>query len=200
MAEEQSTQSPLAEWVVETMPEGTAVALSQRLKWFVLPQKIISKPQQRPAQRTLRTELEAAGSTVGTNGGVAGSNFVGMTIEPPHVHSAPGTVTESFSMVRKYEGHVIRHNSETFWAEFRETPSDFPPIEVEFDLDVLPPSDRSLAVEGVPLVWTVGFDIQDGTHRQQSIVYVRRIPWPSSADVQTSTKLVKDRMRAITWQ
>src|SRR5262249_30800237 len=129
-----------------------------------------------------------------------GSSLVETTVEAPRVHSTRAAITERFSMVRKYEGRIIRCEADTFWAEFRENPDDFPPIEAEFDIDALPVSDRALAIEGAPVVWTVGFDIQDGTHRQQSIVYLRRIPWPSSAEVQTSLQVVKGRMRAINWE
>ena len=122
------------------------------------------------------------------------------TVEAPRVHLARAAITERFSMVRKYEGRIIRRDADTFWAELRENPDDFPPIEAEFDIDALPASDRALAIEGAPVVWTVGFDIQDGTHRQQSILYLRRIPWPSSAEVQTSLQVVKGRMRAINWE
>jgi hypothetical protein len=199
MAEEQqSTQAPLAEWAVGGAQASTM--FSQRRKLFLLPQRIVQKSQL-SAQRGARIDPQTASiRTNDENGNGRGSNFMETTVEGPSVHSAPGVITERFSMVRKYEGRIIRRDADTFWAEFRENPNDFPPIEAEFDTDALPASDRPLAVEGVPVVWTVGFDIQDGTHRQQSIVYLRRIPWPSSAEVQTSVKVVKDRMRAITWE
>jgi hypothetical protein len=205
MAEEQqSTQTPLAEWLVEDPQARTVLAFTQRRKWFLLPQRIVEKSRL-SAQRGARIDPQTAAAvrSKDENGNRSGSSFTEATIttiEAPRVHSAPGVITERFSMVRKYDGRIIRRDGDTFWAEFRENPGDFPPIEAEFDTDALPASDRPLAVEGVPVVWTVGFDIQDGTHRQQSIVYLRRIPWPSSAEVQTSAKVVKDRVRAITWE
>jgi hypothetical protein len=103
-------------------------------------------------------------------------------------------------MARKYEGHITQRGGDTFWAELRENPGDFPPIQAEFDVMDLPESDRPLAVEGMPLVWTLGVQIERGTHKQQSILYIRRIPFPSSAEIRKSEIEVEDRMRAILWE
>ncbi|HEY4271989.1 MAG TPA: hypothetical protein VGM65_08280 [Candidatus Udaeobacter sp.] len=184
MAEEQqSTQTPLAEWAVGAAQTSAALALSQRERLFLLPQRITER-YQLSAQKGARIDPQTAATTTPTdkNGNRRGSNLMGTTVEAPRVHSARSGIAERFSMVRKYEGRIIRRDADTFWAEFRENPDDSP-IEAEFEIDALPASDRPLAVAGVPVVWTVGFDIQDGTHRQQSIVYLRRIPWPSSAEV-----------------
>ena len=197
MAEEQQfTQTPLAEWAAGGAQ--VTLAFSQRRKWFLLPLRIVEKSQF-SAQRSAKIDPQTAARTSDENGHGRGSNFREPTVEGPRVHPAPGFITERFSMVRKYEGRIIRRDADAFWAEFSENP-DEPPIEAEFGIETLPASDQPLAVEGVPVVWTLGFNIQDGTHRQQSIVYVRRIPWPSSAEIETSAKTLKDRMRAIAWE
>jgi len=182
MAEEHpSTQTPFAEWAEAFGKPNATLVFSQSRKWILLPQRI---------------SQEARSSTAQTSNG----RILREAAEAPRVHVASKRIAERFSMVRKLEGRIIKRTAEAFWAELRENPSDFPPIQAEFDIDALPESDRALATDGTPIVWTVGVEIEHGTHRQQSIVYIRRISPPSLAEVEISREQVEDRMRGIAWE
>jgi hypothetical protein len=190
----QSTTEPVAKWIKQALDErrGTLAFFQRRSCWLV-PQKTVTDANiqgHRPgdvATWRLRGEWRISAAPI-------------PRVEPPRVHieSTPGL--ERFGMVRKYEGRITRRVGETFWAEVRENPGDFPPIQAEFDVMDLPESDRPLAVEGMPLVWTLGVQIEHGTHKQQSIVYVRRIPFPSPTEIEESEVEVEHRMRAIPWE
>ena len=121
-------------------------------------------------------------------------------VAPPKVHGPLPPPSEKFRMIRKYDGIISSRSETSFWAAMRESESDKDIIEVEFDIDDLPVSDRPLVQQGVPVVWTLGVEIANGTYKNQSIVYVRRIASPPATALENSEKLVTSRMAQIGWK
>ena len=115
-------------------------------------------------------------------------------------HREQESVRASFSCLRKYDGTIFRRDGDTFWAHLRENSNDRSRLEAEFDVRDLPESDRPIALEGTPIVWTIGYAKESGTVRQQSILYVRRINAPSTEEVQRAVEQVGERMREIRWE
>src|SRR5258708_9197935 len=61
-----------------------------------------------------------------------------------------------YQLLRKLEGVVIGVEDGCFIAHLVENQTDFPPIEATFELTEIPQEERSFAVEGASLVWTIG--------------------------------------------
>ncbi len=107
---------------------------------------------------------------------------------------------ESFSGIRKYDGIILERGQETFWARLYENPTDYPSVDAEFDLADLPQSDREIAIQGARIVWTIGFEMQRGTLKKQSILYIRRLPPISVKEAEDSKRAVDDLMDEIAWE
>jgi hypothetical protein len=121
-------------------------------------------------------------------------------VKGPQIHPSRETSSESFGLLRKYDGVILKREGDTFWARLTENPNDFPPIEAEFDITELSESDRPAAIEGAPIVWTIGYAVDRGTRRRQSILYVRRLLPVSSKELRRSKEEVEDLMRGIAWE
>jgi hypothetical protein len=102
-----------------------------------------------------------------------------------------------YKLLRKLEGTVIRSESDHFVAHLTENSGDFPFIEVEIDFSELPEEERSLAVEGASLVWTVGYRYQGQTMKRESEIYFRRLPPWTSSEAKKAFASAQDLLDAI---
>jgi hypothetical protein len=121
-------------------------------------------------------------------------------VRPPEVRSAEPLEAQEFKTTRKYDGVIFKRDENSFWARLRQTPDQFPTLEVEFDLNDLTASDKPLAVEGTPIVWTLGSGRDNGTWKKASIVYVRRLLPASKEELDKSHADVREMMSGIKWK
>ena len=73
-------------------------------------------------------------------------------------------------------------------------------VEAEFDLEELSETDRELAVEGAPLVWTIGYSYEGSTRKRESLIYLRRLPVWSNKELEQGRSAAEDLTRAIRWE
>jgi hypothetical protein len=95
---------------------------------------------------------------------------------------------------------ILRRNGIRFWARLWENPNDPEKLEAEFDMSELYGSEEKIAQEGTPIVWTIGYAIERGTRKRQSILYVRRVPPVSEEEALTSDRVVNEKMSRIRWK
>ena len=121
-------------------------------------------------------------------------------VRPPEIRSTEPPRAEEFRKTRKYDGVIFKRDENSFWARMRQTPEQFPTLEVEFDLNDLSTSDKPLAVEGTPIIWTLGSGRNNGTWKKESIVYVRRLLPASKEELDKSHADVQEMMSGIKWE
>lgn len=107
---------------------------------------------------------------------------------------------QRYILLKKYEGFVTARGEDSFWARLFESNSDYPVIEAEFDLEELSEIDRELAVEGAPMVWTIGYAYDGSTRKRESLIYMRRLPPWSVKELEQGRKAAEDLTRAIRWE
>jgi hypothetical protein len=130
-----------------------------------------------------------------------GSGFTTMLeVKAPRAHLQKQESTTSFTLLSKFDGVILRRNGNRFWARLWENPNDREQFEAEFDVSELYGSEEKIAQEGTPIVWTIGYAIERGTRKRQSILYVRRVPPVSDEEVLTSGRAVKEKMDRIRWK
>ena len=101
--------------------------------------------------------------------------------------------------VKKYEGFVTSRGDQSFTARLFENSSDYPVLEAEFDLEELSETDRQLAVEGAPLVWTIGYGYNGSTRKRESMIYLRRLPPWSEKEIAQGKEAATELTRGIQW-
>lgn len=107
---------------------------------------------------------------------------------------------QRYILLKKYEGFVTARGEDSFSARLFENNSDYPVVEAEFDLEELSETDRELAVEGAPLVWTIGYAYEGSTRRRESLIYLRRLPAWSSKELEKGRSAAEDLTRDIRWE
>jgi hypothetical protein len=107
---------------------------------------------------------------------------------------------QRYILLKKYEGFVTARSEDSFSARLFENNSDYPVVEAEFDLEELSETDRELAVEGAPLVWTIGYSYEGSTRKRESLIYLRRLPVWTSKDLEKGRSAAADLTRAIQWE
>ncbi len=107
---------------------------------------------------------------------------------------------QRYILLKKYEGFVTARGEDSFSARLFENNSDYPVVEAEFDLEELSETDRELAIEGAPLVWTIGYAYEGSTRKRQSLIYLRRLPAWSDKELEKGRAAADDLTRAIQWE
>ena len=107
---------------------------------------------------------------------------------------------QRYILLKKYEGFVTGRGADGFSARLFENNSDYPVVEAEFDLEELSETDRELAVEGAPLVWTIGYAYEGSTRKRESLIYLRRLPSWSGKELEKGRSAADDLTRAIQWE
>ena len=107
---------------------------------------------------------------------------------------------DRYILLKKYEGFVTERTHEGFSARLFENASDYPVLEAEFDLEELSETDRELAVQGAPLVWTIGYCYDGSTRKRESAIYLRRLPPWTETEMEQAKKATEDLTRGIQWQ
>jgi hypothetical protein len=107
---------------------------------------------------------------------------------------------QRYILLKKYEGFVTTRGEDSFSARLFESNSDYPVVEAEFELEELSETDRELAVEGAPLVWTIGYAYEGSTRKRESLIYLRRIPAWSDKELEKGRAAADDLTRAIRWE
>lgn len=107
---------------------------------------------------------------------------------------------QRYILLKKYEGFVTARHHEGFVARLHENVSDYPLIEAEFDWEELSEKDRSLAVEGASLVWTIGYRYDGSTRIRESAIYLRRLPPWTDSEIKESKQLIDELMGGIRWE
>ena len=107
---------------------------------------------------------------------------------------------QRYILLKKYEGFVTARGETTFSARLFENDSDYPVVEAEFDLEELSETDRKLANEGAPLVWTIGYAYEGSTRKRESLIYLRRLPAWSDKEFEKGREAADDLTRGIQWE
>jgi hypothetical protein len=107
---------------------------------------------------------------------------------------------QRYILLKKYEGFVTARREDSFSARLFESNSDYPVVEAEFDLEELSETDRELAIEGAPLVWTIGYAYNGSTRKRESLIYMRRLPPWGGKELEQGRKAADELNRAIRWE
>ncbi len=107
---------------------------------------------------------------------------------------------QRYILLKKYEGFVTARSDHSFSARLFESMSDYPVVEAEFELEELSESDRELATEGAPMIWTIGYAYDGSTRKRESLIYLRRLPAWSDKELEQGRQATEDLARAIQWE
>jgi len=107
---------------------------------------------------------------------------------------------QRYILLKKYEGYLTARDEDSFSARLFENDSDYPVLDAVFDLEELSETDRELAVEGAPMVWTIGYAYEGSTRKRESSIYLRRLPAWDSEELERGRKAAKDLTSAIRWE
>jgi hypothetical protein len=121
-------------------------------------------------------------------------------VKAPRAHLQRQQYMTAFTLLSKFDGVILRRNGNRFWARLWENPNDREKLEAEFDVSELYGSEEKIAQEGTPIVWTIGYAIERGTRKRQSILYVRRVPRVAEDEAVISSRSVKQKMDRIRWK
>jgi hypothetical protein len=125
------------------------------------------------------------------------------TVKPrpvPQTRMLSSQPDQRYILLKKYEGFVTGRSDNTFSARLFENNSDYPVVEAEFELEELSETDRELAIEGAPLVWTIGYAYEGSTRKRESLIYLRRLPTWSDNEIQKGRSVAEDLTRGIQWE
>ena len=165
--------------------------------------------QEEEARVVLRSPVEKGGSVREGRAVMTGSPSTSLgekSSSPGRGSSVPQTrvlrsqVNQRYILLKKYEGFVTARGEDSFSARLFENNSDYPVVEAEFDLEELSETDRELAIEGAPLVWTIGYAYEGSTRKRESLIYLRRLPAWSDKELEKSRAAADDLTRAIQWE
>jgi hypothetical protein len=118
----------------------------------------------------------------------------------PQTRLLHGQLDQRYILLKKYEGFITARDGESFSARLFENSSDYPVVEAEFDLEELSETDRELAVEGAPLVWTIGYAYQGSTRKRESVIYLRRLEAWSDQELEKGRSAANDLTSAVQWE
>lgn len=118
----------------------------------------------------------------------------------PQTRVLRSQANQRYILLKKYEGFVTARGEDSFSARLFENNSDYPVVEAEFDLEELSETDRQLAVEGTPMVWTIGYAYDGSTRKRESLIYMRRLPAWSDKELEQGRKAAEDLTSAIQWE
>jgi hypothetical protein len=149
------------------------------------------KPEPTPEAASTRDVVLAPNRTI-----LSGLEAV-PSIRAQRVRTGPD---DRYILLKKYDGVVISRGPDSFTARLYETSDDYPVLEAEFDLEELSEGDRALAVEGAPLVWTIGYGYEGSTRKRESAIYMRRLPAIPDKEIERGTRAVEELMRGIRWE
>ena len=121
-------------------------------------------------------------------------------VSVPRAQHLSMKLDDRYILLRKYEGFVTSRGELTFTARLFESVTDYPVIEAEFDLEELSETDRTLAVEGAALVWTIGYRYDGSTRKRESVIYLRRLPPWSDKEIEESGRAAQELTRGIDWE
>lgn len=107
---------------------------------------------------------------------------------------------ERYILLKKFEGFVTARNGQSFMARLFENVNDYPVMEAEFDLEELSETDRTLATEGAPVVWTIGYRYEGNTRKRESVIYLRRLPPWKEEEADHAREEVDELTRDIRWK
>ena len=157
----------------------------------------------------LRGAAEIQEPTSESDGAVAASTTTS-TLEKYSASTKPRRVPQTrtlrshpeqrYILLKKYEGFVTTRGEDSFSARLFENNGDYPVVEAEFDLEELSENDRELAVEGAPLVWTIGYAYEGSTRKRESLIYLRRLPVWSDKELEKARGAADDLTHAIRWE
>lgn len=118
----------------------------------------------------------------------------------PQTRVLRSQVGQRYILLKKYEGFVTGRSEDCFSARLFESSSDYPVVEAEFDLEELSEADRELAIEGAPMVWTIGYAYEGSTRKRESLIYLRRLPPWSDKELEKGRSETEDLTCAIRWE
>lgn len=128
------------------------------------------------------------------------SSTISSPVRIPRATTIPRRVEQRYILLKKYEGFVTSREGDGFSVRLFESQTDHPVIEADFALEELAEQDRELAVEGAPLVWTIGYIYEGGTRKRQSWIYMRRLPAWTESELEQGERAAEDLTRAIRWE
>ena len=143
--------------------------------------------------RTVMTSLPAPSLGEKSSAPAKGSSV-------PQTRVLRSQANQRYILLKKYEGFVTARGEDSFSARLFENNSDYPVVEAEFDLEELSETDRELAIEGAPLVWTIGYAYEGSTRKRESLIYLRRLPAWSDKELEKGRAAANDLTRAIHWE
>lgn len=148
------------------------------------------------------TVLEGRASVANSSTASTGekSSSVAKPRRVPQTKVIRSQTDQRYILLKKYEGFVTGRSEDSFSARLFENNSDYPVVEAEFDLEELSETDRELAVEGAPMVWTIGYAYEGSTRKRESLIYLRRLPAWSDEELEKSRAIADDLTRAIQWE
>jgi hypothetical protein len=122
------------------------------------------------------------------------------SVSVPRAQRVSTRAGDRYILLKKYEGVVISRGPQSFTTRLFENASDYPVVEAEFDIEELSETDRALAVEGAPLVWTIGYRYDGSTRKRESAIYLRRLPAWSDQEIEESARAAEELTRGIHWE
>jgi hypothetical protein len=207
MSDLSSTRTMTVEWSVRR--EGSAEVTSQTSRQedyhIFVPQRI--DVASRSTGET--TKIAPQKEILGLRGTAASSpDFIAegldfttvVEVKAPRAHLQQQQSSTAFARLTKFDGVILKRNESRFWARLWENPNDPQKLEVEFDISELYGSEEKIAQEGAPIVWTIGYAVDRGTRKRESILYVRRVPPVSGKEAVSSRVAVKEKMSRIRWK
>lgn len=105
----------------------------------------------------------------------------------------------SFMALQEWEGYVTAVGNSTFRAELvdisnrkrHETEA------AEFLLSDLEEDDRADVTEGAVFRWVIGYQRRGGTRQRVSEIYLRRLPRPSTGEIETTTRRADELIESL---
>jgi hypothetical protein len=110
-------------------------------------------------------------------------------------------VQQRFRLLQKWEGEVVRVESDSFVAILRDktNPNAFAE-EVTIDLEEISDSDRELVEPGAIFYWSIGYEVKtDGQRTRASSIRFRRVPYWTSRDLTHAEKKASEVAELLGW-
>lgn len=139
-------------------------------------------------------------ATTPHEGGSLSSSVVAPSKSIPQTRHLRAVPEGRYILLKKYEGFVTEVGSKSFHTHLMESTGDHPVIEAEFDLEEISEQDRKRLVEGVHLVWTIGYRYHGSTRHRDSLIYLRNLPQWTDEELTEAAKRADTTTRAIKWE
>ncbi len=159
---------------------------------------VVRGPAQKP-EAGLQSNLLTTNSSADVEGRQTRS-LTAMRARVPETRVLGILPGQRYILLKKYEGFVTARREDSFSARLFENSSDYPVIEAEFAVEELSETDRVLAVEGAPMVWTIGYAYDGSTRKRESLIYLRRLPPLSDRDLAEGRKDADNLTSGIPWE